>query len=112
MGVALSMSQLATKRTAKRSGSQTTPSAALDRHEFAVRAVMVVGIAILLSAGVFLLWWARSVFFLLFAGVVFGVFLHGVSEWVQGHTRLSYSWALLIVAVLLLAVLGSIGWFM
>ncbi len=54
----------------------------------------------------------RSVFFLLFAGVVFGVFLHGVSEWVQVRSRLSYYGALSLVVVLLLAVLGMIGWLM
>jgi predicted PurR-regulated permease PerM len=84
----------------------------MDRHEFAVRSFLAVGIALLLVAGVFLLWWARTVFFLLFAGVVFGVFLNGVSEWVQSRTKLPYFGSLSIVAVLLVAALGLAGWLM
>lgn len=106
------MNQIVRKVAVENSPSPIANSLGSDRHEFAVRTVMAVGIAILLAAGVFLLWWARSVFFLLFAGVVFGVFLHGISEWVRIRTNLPYYGSLGLVVVLLLAVLGLVGWLM
>lgn len=84
----------------------------MNRQEFALRTCMAVGIVVLFAAGVFLLWWARSVFFLLFAGLVFGVFLNGVSEWLQGRTGLSYFGSLSVVVTLLLSALGLVGWLM
>ncbi len=82
----------------------------MPRLEFAARAFIALGIAAVLAASVFLLWWSRSVFLLLFAGVVFGVFLQGVSDWLGRRTKLAYKWSLAVVVAVLLTILGLMFW--
>lgn len=82
----------------------------MSRSEFAVRATIVV----LLFAGggllAFLLWWARDIVLMTFAGVLFAIFLNTPSDWLRRHTPLPYWWALGIVVLLLLGLLGLAGW--
>lgn len=82
----------------------------MNRSEFAVRALIACGVAALVVIVLFLLWWSRSVFLMLFGGVTFGVFLQGCSEWITDRTKLSYKWALGIVVTSLLVILGLVGW--
>ncbi len=83
-----------------------------DRLEFAVRALIAVAAFVMLAAFAFLLWWSRGVFLMAFAGIVFGVFLQGISEWISRTTSVPYYWSLGAVVVLLLAILGLTAWFL
>jgi predicted PurR-regulated permease PerM len=49
-------------------------------------------------------------FLLAFAGVLLGVFLHGLSDWLRQHSGLGYHWSLAAVVVSLLVLLGLAGW--
>jgi predicted PurR-regulated permease PerM len=82
----------------------------MDRLEFATRAFIAAGVLVLIVACVFLLWWSRLVFLLAFAGVVFGVFLHGLSQWLSASTKMPYYWSLGTVVLVLLSALGLTGW--
>ncbi len=47
-----------------------------------------------------------KVVLLVFAGILFGIFLNGISRWVQDHTPISYRWSLMLVLSILLVVAG------
>jgi predicted PurR-regulated permease PerM len=96
-----------TTTSPRSSKSQSSP---LSLVEFAKRVLIAAGIGAIVIATLFLLWWSRSVFLLLFAGVVFGVFLHGLSDWLTRRTKLAYHWSLGVVVLLLLTILGLTGW--
>jgi predicted PurR-regulated permease PerM len=49
---------------------------------------------------------ALSVILLTFAGLLFGVFVHGLSEWLANHSSASYRTSYLVVVALLLLVIG------
>lgn len=83
---------------------------ALNHVEFATRALIATGVVALVAVVLFLLWWARYVFFILFAGIVFQVFLQGTSDWINRMIKVPYKWSLGTVVVLLLIILGLAGW--
>ncbi|MDQ3623789.1 MAG: AI-2E family transporter [Verrucomicrobiota bacterium] len=65
---------------------------------------------IAVALAIALLWFGAQVFLLLFAGILFAVFLRNLSDWLAGHTPLSERWALAVVALGLLAlVAGSVA---
>jgi len=62
------------------------------------RTLIVVGTV----AGVLLLYFGHSVFLLLFAGLLYGIFLDGLASIVSRYTKLARGWSLLIVIFSLL----------
>src|SRR5918992_1492408 len=72
--------------------------------------VVILGItALALLLGV-VLWYAVDLFLLVFAGVLFAVFLRGLSDELSQHTPLSDGWSLTVVVFALLAVFGVGVW--
>lgn len=69
-------------------------------------AFVVVGVVLLAAV----LWIARQVVLLVFAGVLLGVLLRGLARWLEVHTRLSYRLSLATVMVGLLGGLALTGW--
>lgn len=69
-----------------------------------VQAVLLIGV-ILAMAGLLVM--ALSVILLIFAGVLFGILLHDVSDWISRRTGKSYSLAYGIVVTLLLLAFGG-----
>lgn len=74
------------------------------------RSLVFIGLAALAVAGLFLLWYARDVFFLAFAGLLFAVFLSALAGWTHRFLGLSYRWSLALVIILLLILIGLVGW--
>lgn len=72
-------------------------------------AVLLVGL-ILAAAGFFVA--TVSVILLIFAGILFGVFLNGLSGSLADHSPLSYRWAYAVVVVLLIAIVAAGGYYM
>lgn len=62
------------------------------------------------AALVVLLWFAWTLVLVVFASVLFAVFLYGVSAWVSRHTRSSYKISLLFVTLALTALVVGVGW--
>ncbi len=52
---------------------------------------------------------ATEVLLLVFAAVLLAVFLHGPSDWLAAHSKLSQRWALVIVIVTLIGVVGGLA---
>lgn len=64
---------------------------------FAGRAATAVSIAIALVAGAIVVWRTADIFLLVFAAVLFAVFLRSISDFVRDRTNLSDGWALFTV---------------
>jgi predicted PurR-regulated permease PerM len=58
----------------------------------------------------YLLWRGTYVLLLAFAGALLAVFLATLSDWLHKSTRIPYGWALTIVVLLLLGIVGGITW--
>lgn len=69
------------------------------------RVLIAVGITAAVAVQLLVLWYARDVLLLAFAGVLLGIFLRRLATWVSGHTPLSPRWGLLGVV---LAFLGAL----
>lgn len=77
---------------------------------FARRAVLASVIGAGVVAAGLLLWYAVDVLLLVFAGVLLGVLLRGLTVFVSERTKLGRGWSLAIVLLGILAVAGSAGW--
>lgn len=82
----------------------------LSRGEFGSRvfiaAIVVAGVAILLL----LLWHVIDVVLMVFAGILFSLILHTLTDLVSRLTHLRHLPALLLTLLLLIAIAGGIGW--
>lgn len=67
-------------------------------------------VTILLLAIAYLLWSGIHVLLLIFAGVLFAIFLWSPSDWVSRRTRMGHRWSLAVVGVLLFVLLGGLTW--
>lgn len=74
------------------------------------RIALVVGVAAAL--GGVLLWLAADTLLLIFAGILFAVFLSGLTELVSRYTRLPRGWALAVVSLTLVILFALAGWLM
>jgi predicted PurR-regulated permease PerM len=95
-------------------GDQVTPPPTQRRElgDFARRVVVAVLISVGILALALVLWTGIHVLLQAFAGVLFALFLTGLSEWVSKHTRLSYGWSLTVVVASLFVLTGGLGWFL
>ncbi|MCA9154236.1 MAG: AI-2E family transporter [Planctomycetales bacterium] len=67
---------------------------------------VILAIALVLAvAGLLII--TLDVLLLVFAGVLFGIFLNGLSGWIADHTPASYRWSYVAVVFLLLVVITS-----
>jgi predicted PurR-regulated permease PerM len=74
---------------------------------FLVRVGIIAAVVLILL----LMWYAVDVLLLVFAGILFAVFLRGLSGTISGYTKLSEGWSLAIVIVfILLAFSGLVAW--
>ncbi len=76
---------------------------------FTRRALIAGAVAILAIAVLTFFWYAGSVLLLIFAAILVGVFLRGLSDWVSSHTRLGPGWSLaaVLLGLLVLFVVGA-----
>lgn len=80
------------------------------RHEFLRQVLVFHGIGLLFLGVVVLLWLASSVLLLVFAATLLAVLLNAASGKVEKWLPLSHGWALGLVVLLALLVLGLGGW--
>lgn len=73
---------------------------------FAIRVLIGAGVVLALLLFVALLWYAVDALLLTFAAVLLAIILRSVSDWLEAHTRLSDRWALAVVVIALLLILG------
>lgn len=83
---------------------------AMPESLFAHRTLIWMGIAAAFVVITALLWYARDVFFIAFAGVLFAIFLSSLADWIARHSPLSHSWGLVVTVLGLVILLGLIGW--
>ncbi|MFO0878224.1 MAG: AI-2E family transporter [Gemmataceae bacterium] len=67
------------------------------------------GVAVVAGVLLAMLWYAREVFLLAFAGVLLAILLHGLADLVSRRTRLSRGWSLTLVVLALLVLVGGGG---
>lgn len=77
--------------------------------DFARRTVVVVLVAAVILAVVVVFWYLIEVLLLVFAGILAAIFLRGLSEFLESHTRIRGGWALATVVLTLLAALTGVG---
>ena len=68
-----------------------------------LRGILAVALVVVLLLAA---WYARTVLLVIFAGILFGIFLRGLSEMLAGKTPLGPRWSL---AVILLATIGLVA---
>lgn len=68
------------------------------------------GMAAAYAVSIVLLWYARDVFFIAFAGILFAVFLSSLAGWLARHSFLSHTWGLVVTVIGLFTCLVLIGW--
>jgi predicted PurR-regulated permease PerM len=77
---------------------------------FARRVVVAVLITLGLLALAAAVWLGIHVLLEAFAGVLLGVFLSALADWLRRHSRLPYGWSLAVVVLGLCAVAVGTGW--
>lgn len=80
--------------------------------DFARRVVVAVLIVVLLLGTAYLLWRGLDVLFEAFAGVLFGLFLSALADWLHQRSGLSYKRSLATVIIALLLAAAGVGWFL
>jgi predicted PurR-regulated permease PerM len=85
-------------------GAHTAPLSGLMAY---TRRVIV---TVLILALAYLLWRGTHVLLQAFAGVLFAVLLHALSDGFARRTGLRYGWSLTVVVVTLLLLSGGLGW--
>jgi predicted PurR-regulated permease PerM len=81
-----------------------------ETRAFALRALIVVGVAMLGLLALGLLWYAAHVFLVIFGGLLVGVGLAGLADWVSAHTRLPHAPALGVVLVAIVGLAALAVW--
>lgn len=81
-----------------------------DMRSFAMRALLVVGVAMAAFLMLAMLWYAGNILLTVFAGLLLAVALGGLTEWVTTRTGWRRGLALAIVVVSLLAVMAAGAW--
>ncbi|HVX64422.1 MAG TPA: AI-2E family transporter [Pirellulales bacterium] len=79
-------------------------------REFVLRALTAVGMGAAIVVLAILLWYARRVFLLAFAGILLAVLLQTLAAWLKRFTGLPYRWSVAVVVLALLGGIGLLGW--
>jgi predicted PurR-regulated permease PerM len=66
--------------------------------------LMAVGAALLVA------WLASDLLLIVFAGVLFGIFLEALTRWIARRAGLAHGWSLAVVVVMLSCLLGLLAW--
>lgn len=82
-------------------------------HEraFTHRTLIIIGIAVAVAVALVLLWYLIDVLLLTFAGVLLAILLRAPADWLSDHTPLSPGWALALIIVVFLTLIGMGGVF-
>lgn len=91
--------------------SQQEDDGLVAQTSFARRVWIAVTIVTVVFVALFVIWNASTIFLVVFAGGLLGVFLHSISKWIHNHTPLSRRVALFVTLAVMLLVLGVAGWF-
>lgn len=83
-----------------------------SRGEFTHRAIIVIGLVTVAGLLVAVLATAADVLLVLFAGILFSVFLRGAADLISEHSPLSSRWSLGIVCAILFGLLITGAWLM
>lgn len=81
------------------------PQRRADLRAYAQRTLVRAAIYTVIGLSVLVIWYARDILLLLFAGTLLAVFLRGLGRWLSEHTPLSTAWAVGAVTALLLVLL-------
>ncbi len=78
---------------------------------FLKRTLIVIGLVTAVTLLVLFAWHIVDILVLLFAGILFSVFLTSVSGWIRQHTPLSHRQSLAVTTLVLLLLVVAVGWF-
>ena len=82
----------------------------LSRGEYLWRVAAGVAVGVLILGLALLVWRAASILLYIFAGVLLAVFLRTIANFFSRHSPLSPRWGLAVTVLLLLTLLGGVGW--
>lgn len=85
---------------------EPTEDSSSMRQSFVRRVLIVIGLVVLSVLILSVLWLGLEIFLLVFAGLLLGIFLRSLSEFLSRHTPSSETWS---VAIVLLAIIGLIA---
>lgn len=74
------------------------------------RVLTYIGVVTAVLVLLWLIWQTKNALLIIFAGILLGVFLSGVSGWISQHVPVPYKLALLLVVLFLLGGLVLVGW--
>lgn len=83
-----------------------------DTKEYLWRTAAAAAVVLSILLVLLLIWAAAQVFLILFAGILFGVFLRSLSDWVDHHSPLGSGGSLALVVSALLGLLCLAGWYL
>ena len=84
----------------------------MQNSELARKTAVIASVAVGVIAAALLLWRGASLFLILFAGILFAVFLRSVADWIHGVTPLSRRVAVLLTTLVLVTAIVAMVWFM
>ena len=77
---------------------------------FVRRVLIILGLGVLVVALAVALWRAAEIFLLAFAGLLLGIFFRTLADLLERYARLPKGWSVAAAVLLLLALLGLMGW--
>lgn len=86
------------------------PSPEASTDNFVRRVLIVIGLVTAVALLVILAWQMLDILVLLFASILLGVFLTGISGWIRQHTPLTHRQALAVTILSILLIIGLGGW--
>lgn len=101
---------MTTYRTNSEQPGTSQVTAKDTQRQFTRRVLIVVGIVLALGILLLFLWSAADILLLVFAGVLLATVLRGFSNMLSEHTPISPGWALTIVSLSLVALMGVSTW--
>jgi predicted PurR-regulated permease PerM len=78
-----------------------------ERRDTAQRALVFVAVALAVVILLVLIWYAIDVVLLAFIGILLAILLRAPADWLSARTGLREGWALALVGIVLLALLGA-----
>lgn len=76
------------------------------------RVFLAIGLSAAAVVLLFVFWYAASVFLLVFAGILFAIFLRSLADAIGRYTPLSSGWSLALVILFLAGLIGVGSWFL
>ncbi len=90
--------------------TESNDNSRLPNKNFIWRVLIVIGLVVLSVLILGLLWYGAEIILLVFAGLLLGIFLRSLGDFLSRHTPLSENWALIVVLVTIIGLIALGMW--